>query len=226
MIGTIVNVGAVIIGSAIGLAFRSRIPKRLFEIVFQAIGLFTICLGLVMAFKANNMLIMVFSLVTGSLLGEWINIEKGTERLSDKIKHKLGKGDDATFSTGMITAFLLFCMGSMSILGCFEEGMGKGANLLFTKSIMDGFSAIALSAAFGIGVMFSSIPLLIYQATLTLLAILFGNIMPDAIINELTGIGGILILGLGITILDIKKIRVLNMLPALLIEVLLCYFFL
>lgn len=226
MIGTIVNVGAVILGSAIGLAFRSRIPKRLFEIVFQAIGLFTICLGLVMAFKANNMLIMVFSLVTGSFLGEWINIEKGTERLSDKIKYKLGKGDDASFSTGMITAFLLFCMGSMSILGCFEEGMGKGSSLLFTKSIMDGFSAIALTAAFGIGVMFSSIPLLIYQASLTLLAILFGNIMPDAIINELTGIGGILILGLGITILDIKKIRVLNMLPALLIEVFLCYFFL
>ncbi|MCZ4696083.1 DUF554 domain-containing protein [Ancylomarina euxinus] len=226
MVGTIVNVGAVILGSAIGLAFRSRIPKRLFEIVFQAIGLFTICLGLVMAFKANNMLIMVFSLVTGSLMGEWINIEKGTERLSDKIKHKLGKGDDASFSTGMITAFLLFCMGSMSILGCFEEGMGKGSSLLFTKSIMDGFSAIALTAAFGIGVMFSSIPLFIYQASLTLLAILFGNIMPDAIIVELTGIGGILILGLGITILDIKKIRVLNMLPALLIEVVLCYFFL
>ena len=93
MIGTVINVGAVILGSAIGLAFRSRIPKRLFEIVFQALGLFTICLGLVMAFKANNMLIMVFSLVTGSLLGEWINIEKGTEKLSDKIKRRLGKED-------------------------------------------------------------------------------------------------------------------------------------
>jgi len=226
MIGTVINVGAVILGSAIGLAFRSRIPKRLFEIVFQALGLFTICLGLVMAFKANNMLIMVFSLVTGSLLGEWINIEKGTEKLSDNIKQRLGKENDESFSTGMITAFLLFCMGSMSILGCFEEGMGKGANLLFTKSIMDGFSAIALTAAFGIGVMFSSVPLLLYQAGLTLLAVFFGNIMPESIIIELTGIGGILILGLGITILDIKKIRVLNMLPALFIEVLLCYFFL
>jgi len=226
MVGTLVNVGAVILGSAIGLAFRSRIPKRLFEIVFQALGLFTICLGLVMAFKANNMLIMVFSLVTGSLLGEWINIEKATESLSDKIKHKLGKGDDASFSTGMITAFLLFCMGSMSILGCFEEGMGKGTSLLFTKSIMDGFSAVALTAAFGIGVIFSSLPLFIYQASLTLLAVFFGNIFPEAIITELTAVGGILILGLGITILDIKKIRVLNMLPALLIEVGLCYFFL
>lgn len=226
MIGTIVNVGAVILGSAIGLAFRSRIPQRLFEIVFQAIGLFTICLGLVMAFKANNMLIMVFSLVTGSLLGEWINIEKATEKLSDKVKYKLGKADDASFSTGMITAFLLFCMGSMSILGCFDEGMGKGSSLLFTKSIMDGFSAIALTAAFGIGVMFSSIPLFIYQTSLTLLAILLGSIIPEAIITELSAIGGILILGLGFTILDIKKIRVLNMLPALLIEVLLCSFFL
>ncbi len=226
MIGTIVNVGAVILGSAIGLAFRSRIPKRLFDIVFQALGLFTICLGLLMAFKANNMLIMVFSLVTGSLLGEWINIEQGAESLSNKIKNKLGKGNDASFTTGMTTAFLLFCMGSMSILGCFEEGMGKGSNLLFTKSVMDGFSAVALTAAFGIGVMFSSIPLLIFQASLTLLAILFGNIIPEVIITELTGIGGILILGLGLTILDIKKIRVLNMLPALLIEVLLCYFLL
>ncbi|MDE5421873.1 DUF554 domain-containing protein [Ancylomarina sp. DW003] len=226
MIGTLVNVGAVILGSAIGLAFRSRIPKRLFEIVFQALGLFTICLGLVMAFKSNNMLIMVFSLVTGSLIGEWINIEKGIENFSEKVKHKLGKEEDANFSTGMITAFLLFCMGSMSILGCFEEGMGKGANLLLTKSLMDGFSAIALTAAFGIGVMFSSIPLFIYQGGLTLIAILFGNIMPEAMIIELTGIGGILILGIGINILEIKKLRILNMLPALVIEVILCYFFL
>ncbi|MBI9057137.1 DUF554 domain-containing protein [Labilibaculum sp. DW002] len=225
MIGTLVNVIAIIIGGSIGLLFRTKIPERMFKIVFQAIGVFTLYLGVSMALKANELLLMVFSLVVGSLIGEGLRLEERVENLSELLKRKIGSKEDK-FSTGFVTAFMLFCLGTLTILGSIEEGMGKEPTLLMTKSVMDGFSAIALAAVMGVGVIFSVIPLLIYQGGLTLLAALFGEVIPEVIINEIAGVGGILIIGLGISILEIKKIKVLNMLPALLIEVLLCYIFL
>ena len=225
MIGTLVNVIAIIIGGSIGLLFRTKIPERMFKIVFQAIGVFTLYLGVSMALKANELLLMVFSLVVGSLIGEGLRLEERVENLSELLKRKIGSKEDK-FSTGFVTAFMLFCLGTLTILGSIEEGMGKEPTLLMTKSVMDGFSAIALAAVMGVGVIFSVIPLLIYQGGLTLLAALFGEVIPEVIINEIAGVGVILIIVLGISILEIKKIKVLNMLPALLIEVLLCYIFL
>lgn len=225
MIGTLVNVGAIILGGSIGLLFRAKIPERLFKIVFQAIGIFTLYLGISMALKANELLIMVFSLVLGSLLGELLRLEDRVEKLSERLKKRVGSGD-ANFSTGLLTAFMLFCMGAMTIVGSLEEGMGKEPTLLLTKSLMDGISSVALAAVMGIGVLFSVVPLLIYQGGLTLLAALFGDIIPQVVIDEITGIGGVLIIALGISILELKKIKVLNMLPAILIEILLCYIFL
>lgn len=225
MIGTLINIGAIILGGSIGLLFRTKIPERLFKIVFQAIGVFTLYLGISMALKANELLIMVFSLVLGSLLGELLRLEERVEMLSERLKKRVGSGD-ANFSTGLLTAFMLFCMGAMTIVGSLEEGMGKEPTLLLTKSLMDGISSVALAAVMGIGVLFSVIPLLIYQGGLTLLAALFGDIIPQVVINEITGIGGVLIIALGISILELKKIKVLNMLPAILIEILLCYIFL
>ncbi|WP_321307009.1 DUF554 domain-containing protein [Marinifilum fragile] len=225
MIGTLINIGAIILGGSIGLLFRTKIPERLFKIVFQAIGVFTLYLGISMALKANELLIMVFSLVLGSLLGELLRLEGRVETLSERLKKRVGSGD-ANFSTGLLTAFMLFCMGAMTIVGSLEEGMGKEPTLLLTKSLMDGISSVALAAVMGIGVLFSVIPLLIYQGGLTLLAALFGDIIPQEVINEITGIGGVLIIALGISILELKKIKVLNMLPAILIEILLCYIFL
>ncbi|MDQ1769265.1 DUF554 family protein [Labilibaculum sp. A4] len=225
MIGTLVNVIAILIGGSLGLLFRARIPDRMFKIVFQAIGIFTLYLGVNMALKANELLLMVFSLVVGSLIGEFLRLEDRVEYLSELLKRKIGSKDDK-FSTGFVTSFMLFCLGAMTILGSMEEGMGKEPTLLLTKSMMDGFSAVALAAVMGVGVLFSVIPLLIYQGGLTLLAALFGGVIPEAIITEMAGVGGVLIIGLGISILEIKKIKVLNMLPALLVEVLLCYIFL
>ncbi|PKQ63150.1 hypothetical protein BZG02_10330 [Labilibaculum filiforme] len=225
MIGTLVNVVAILIGGSLGLLFRTRIPERMFKIVFQAIGIFTLYLGVSMALKANELLLMVFSLVVGALIGEFLRLEERVEKFSDLLKRKIGSKDDK-FSTGFVTSFMLFCLGAMTILGSMEEGMGKEPTLLLTKSMMDGFSAVALAAVMGIGVLFSVIPLLIYQGGLTLLAAVFGEVIPETIITEMAGVGGVLIIGLGISILEIKKIKILNMLPALLVEVLLCYLFL
>ena len=225
MLGTWTNVAAVLVGSSIGLFLHSKLPQKIVTIVFQAIGLFTLGLGFIMASKTSSFLIVVFSLVIGAILGELLNLESGIDRLSERLKIKLGSANDR-FAEGLVTAFLLFCMGSMTILGAFEEGFGGKPNLLLAKSLMDGFSSIALASALGSGVFFSVIPLLIYQGGLTLFAHALGSVFSQPIINGLTAVGGILLIGLGINILEIKHLRIVNMLPALVVVVFLAYFFL
>ena len=224
MFGTLVNVGAVIAGSLLGLVIHKRMPEKITKLVFQAIGLFTLFLGFTMAGKTSNYLILIFSLVIGSIIGELLNIEKQINKLSDWIKAKSGSSN-AKFSEGFLTSFLLFCMGSMTILGAIEEGMGGNPDLLLAKSILDGFSSIALSAAMGIGVLFSAIPLLIYQGGLTLFAGYLQDYLTTPMINELSAVGGIILIGLGINVLEIKQIRVINMIPALLVAIVLAWWF-
>jgi len=224
MIGTFVNVGAVIIGSIIGIILRKKLPQKLTTIAFQTIGLFTIFLGITMALKTEHYLILIFSLILGSIIGELLNIDAWLTKMSNSLKKKWHSQNDK-FSEGLVTAFLLFCMGSMTILGAIEEGLGGNPNLLLTKSLLDGVASIALAAALGIGVMLSVIPLLIYQGGLTLFAKLFEQSVTIPIINELTAVGGIILIGLGITILEIKKLKVINMLPSLFIVVVLTIIF-
>jgi len=224
MFGTLVNVGAVIAGSLLGLVIHKQMPEKITKLVFQAIGLFTLFLGFTMAGKTSNYLILIFSLVIGSIIGELLNIEKQINKLSDWIKAKSGSSN-AKFSEGFLTSFLLFCMGSMTILGAIEEGMGGSSDLLLAKSILDGFSSIALSAAMGIGVLFSAIPLLIYQGGLTLFAGYLQDYLTTPMINELSAVGGIILIGLGINVLEIKQIRVINMIPALLVAIVLAWWF-
>jgi len=224
MIGTIVNFFTVIAGSAIGLIVHSKLPERYIKIVFQGIGLFTLLIGIQMGLKTQNLLIMVFSIILGSITGEFFNIETNTNKLAEILKKKVKSKNDK-FTEGLITSFLLFCMGSMSVLGCIQEGLGGSPDLLFAKSALDGFSSIALASSMGIGVMFSAIPLLIYQGGLTLFASFLQHILTAQVVNELTSVGGLLLLGLGINLLEIKKIKVLNMLPALLYAAILAYFF-
>lgn len=225
LLGTIVNIGTVLLGSLFGFFFHSKLPERIIKICFQAIGLFTIYIGITMTMKTEQILILVFSMIIGSALGEWIDLDKRINKFSDWVKTKI-KSENETFSEGMVTAFLLFCMGSMTIIGAFEEGtMGK-SDLLIAKSIMDGFGALALTSALGIGVAFSVIPLLLFQGGLTLLAMWLGNLMPEMVINEMSAVGGLMLMGLGITLLDLKKIRVINMLPALVFAVVLAFIYL
>lgn len=224
ILGTIVNALAIIAGSSLGLLIRSRLPEKITEVAFQGIGLFTLFLGFYMCLKTENFLVMIFSILIGSIIGALIGVDHQIEKFADFIKKKI-KIDSGSFSEGMITAFLLFCMGSMTILGAIEEGLAGNPQLLFAKSVLDGFSSIALAATLGIGVLFSVVPLLIYQGGLTLFAGLFQNILSNPVINEISAVGGLMLIGLGINILGIKKLRVLNMIPALVIAGILAYFF-
>jgi len=224
MTGTLINAAAIILGSVLGLIFHARISKQYIKIVFQAIGLFTLFVGIAMALKTENYLLMICSIVIGSLIGTSIKLEDQINKFSDFVQTKV-KSDNSKFSEGLVSAFLLYCMGSMTILGAFEEGLGNPPNLLLAKSLMDGIASIALTAGLGIGVMFSVIPLLIYQGGLTLFAALMNKHMSELMINELSAVGGLLLIGMGLNILEITKIKVINMIPTLLVIIVLVYFF-
>ncbi|MEA3452166.1 MAG: DUF554 domain-containing protein, partial [Bacteroidota bacterium] len=212
------------VGSIIGLLIHTKLPKKIKSIVFQAIGLFTIFLGIDMALKSDNYLIMIFSLVIGSIIGEVLKLNLLIDKFGDKLK-KILKSKNQKFTEGFVTAFLMFCMGSMTILGAFEEGFEGKTDLLFAKSVLDGFSSVILAASLGIGVLLSVVPLILYQGGLTFFAVGLEKYITEPVINQMSAVGGILLIGLGITILEIKNIKVINMIPALLIAVLLAYFF-
>lgn len=163
MIGTWVNIATVLVGGLLGLLIHSRLPERHRTIAFQALGLVTLMLGMSMALKTNNAVILILSLLLGVLVGESLQLEARLENSVEWMRKKFVSGSDGKFTEGVITAFMLFCMGSMTIIGALEDGMGRSADLLIAKSVMDGFAAIALSATFGVGVLFSVIPLLVYQ---------------------------------------------------------------
>jgi len=215
-VGTFVNVGTIIIGSLVGFFLQKRYPERIKIIVFQAIGIVTIIIGIKMAFEVKNLLTFIFSLLLGGITGEFLKLNSGIDNLVTKVQSKFKGESSRHFSEGLITAFLIFCMGSMTIVGALNEGLKNDHSLLFTKSILDGFTSIALASTYGIGVLFSIIPLLLYQGGITVLAVVAKDFFSPLMINQITAVGGAIILGLGINLLDLKKIEVMNLLPALL----------
>lgn len=224
MVGTIVNIIAIIIGSSIGLLIHKNLPDRFVKVTFQIMGLFTLVLGMKMALESQNLLVMVFSLIIGGLLGTAIKLDDKVQGLSAKLGARFG-GKNEHFSKGLITSFLLFCVGSMTIIGALEEGMNGDPNLLLIKSLMDGFSSIALTVAFGIGVIFSVIPLLVFQGGLTLLAAWLGSFLPAEYITEISAVGGVLLLALGMNLLEITKIKIIDLLIAILMVPLLLWLY-
>ena len=217
-IGSIVNALAVIIGSLIGLGLGSFIPDRVGKSIFQVIGMFTLILGTKMALETNQVLLLLISLVLGVLIGELLCIERILDKVSRLIKKKV-KSKDKLFSEGLITAFLLYCVGSMTFVGAIEEGINNDKTLLYTKSLMDGVTSILLASSLGIGVLVSALPLLLFQSILTWGAFYFeGYLQPD-MITELSAVGGVLIMAISLNILEILKIKVSNLLPALLLVI-------
>lgn len=224
MTGTIVNVIAIAAGGTVGLLVHSRLPQRFVAIVFQGLGLVTFAIGVAMSLRSERLILAVVSVVAGALLGEALRLEERLERGAERIKARV-KARDGRFTEGFVTASMLYCVGSMAILGSIEDGLGEEPKLLFTKSLMDGISAVALCSSFGVGVLFSILPVLLYQGLITLFAGHLAGVMSQGMIADLTCVGGILLLGLALNILDIKKISVVNMLPALVIIIPVSYFF-
>lgn len=221
MIGTIINVAAILIGGTLGLLFGSRIPEKLKTTVIAGMGLFTMAMGLQMFFKSENQLIVLGALILGALTGELLGLEDRLERLGQTLEKRFSKdtesGTSSNFIRGFMVTSLLFCIGPMAILGSIQDGLTGDYNLLAVKSTLDGFGAVAFASTLGIGVMFSSIMVLVYQGGISLLASQLSTIVTDPMMNEMTATGGVILCGLAISnLLEIKKIRVGNFLPALL----------
>jgi hypothetical protein len=219
-LGTLVNVAAIIAGGLAGLVLHDRLPARVKSIVFQGLGLCVLVIGMQMALTMREPLIVIFSVLLGGITGAALRLEQGFERLGDWLKARV-KSKNAAFTDGMVTASLIYCIGSLAILGAFDEGLRGDPTILFTKSMLDGFASIALAASYGLGVLFSAIPVFVYQYSLTLLAASAQDLFTQTMIAQLTATGGVLILGIGINLLELKRIPLSNLLPALVYAVLL-----
>lgn len=227
MMGTLINVVAILIGGAIGIFFGARLPEQLKTTVISGMGLFVFAIGMQMFLKTENALIVLGALLIGAILGEWWRIEDRIEALGGWLERKFTRGDGGAsgrFVRGFLSASLIFCTGPMAILGSITDGLRGDYLTLSIKSVLDGFITIAFSSTLGVGVLFSVIPVFIYQGTISLLAQQLSAIMSESMINEMTATGGIILAGLGISsLLEIKKIKVGNFLPALAIAPLIVY---
>lgn len=215
-LGTVINVGAVLVGTLLGALLQGRLPLRARETVMNGLGALTMVIGLSMAFQSANLLVVMGAVLLGSIVGELIGIERWLKRLGDRFEARLTRpGATSTFSTGFVTASLLFCIGPMAVVGSIDDALRGDVSVLAMKSVLDGFSALALSSALGWGVGLSALSVLVYQGAITAAAGLVEQIMSQAMITELTATGGVLVLAMGVKLLRLKDIRVGNMLPAL-----------
>lgn len=223
-IGTFTDVLAIFIGSVIGLFLGSRLPQKIKQIIFHSIGLVAIGFGVQMAFKSTNILILIASISIGGIIGETLSLEK---RINDILLHvnsffKLGKDN---FVEGFVTSSLLFCVGSMGIIGPINEVQKNDHSILFAKSMIDGFISIAIASSLGVGAVFSAVSVLVYQGSITIFASIFHNVLSDHVVGELTAVGGLLIVAISFELLEVKKLRVTNFLPAMVVAFILTLFF-
>ncbi|MCT8977109.1 DUF554 domain-containing protein [Clostridium sp. CX1] len=218
MLGTIANFSAIIIGSIIGILFKNGIPEKISNTIMQGLGLCVIFIGVTGAIKGNNILLIIISIVVGGFIGELVDLDNMIQKLGDKIENKF-KGKGVKVSEGFVTASLLFCVGSMAIVGALESGLEGNHKILYAKSMLDGVSSIIFASSLGIGVIFSSISVLIYQGAITIAASLLKGVLIQSVVNEMTAIGSILIIGIGFNILNITKIKAANLLPAVFIPI-------
>jgi uncharacterized membrane protein YqgA involved in biofilm formation len=232
MTGTIINIITVLIGGTLGLLFGARLPDRLKGTVIAGMGLFTTAIGLQMFLKTDNPLIVLGAMLIGALLGEWWRIEDRLQNLGKKLEERFAPGSgsasdpEASTSTnfapkgdfvrGFLTASLLFCVGPMTILGSIQDGLTGNYELLAVKSVLDGFASLAFSSTLGVGVLFSTLVILIFQGGISLLAVQLNALVTTPMLNEMTATGGVILMGLALSsLLEIKKIRTGNFLPAL-----------
>lgn len=214
MNGSFVNFAAIVAGALAGTLLRMGIPEKVKDTVLQAMGLVVIYIGIKMSFASKNTLVVVLALAIGSVIGELLDLQGRLDHFGEYLTSSVGDryGD---VGRGFIMASLVFCIGAMAIVGSIEEGLRGDASILYAKSMIDGIVAVVFAASMGIGVMLSAVPVFIYQGGMTLAAGCLESIVTEAMLAEISGTGGILILGIGFNMLSIIKIRIANLIPAL-----------
>lgn len=225
MIGTIVNAGAIIGGCLVGLVVKGRLTEKISTTIMNGLALCILYIGMSGALKGQDTLQIIICIAIGALIGEIIDIDKKIKNLGDFIEEKISNKknkkveENISISEGFVTASLLFCVGAMAVVGSLESGLHGNHATLFAKSILDGVSSIIFTSSLGIGVIFSSIAILIYQGSITLLASSLSTVLNESVISNMSAVGSLLIVGLAFNMLGISKIKVANLLPAIFIPI-------
>jgi len=215
MLGTIVNALAIIVGGLIGLLFGKGIADKYKQTILQGVALSVILVGWKSALAADQLLIVIVSMVAGATIGEGLNIEGKLERLGQWLEARVSAGPGSSLARGFVTASLVFCVGSMAIVGSLESGLTGNHQTLFAKSILDGVISIVFASTMGVGVLFSSAAVFLYQGLITLAAVFLKPLLAAATVAQMTAVGGLLIVAIGLNMLGMVKIRVGNLLPAI-----------
>lgn len=222
MLGVMVNAALIVVGSLIGIFFGKLLKDSYKATLMSAIGLATLVIGFSGAIKADNMIITIISLVIGSLIGEFLKLDEILNDLGKSLEKRFSKSN---LSLGFVTASMLFCVGAMAIIGSIEAGILKSYETLFTKSLLDGITSIILASTLGFGVLLSSVSVLIYQGLIVAFSLSISHLLSDYIIHQVLVVGSILIIGLGLSMLEIKSLKIVNMLPSIIVVVILSIFF-
>ncbi|HHW57407.1 MAG TPA: DUF554 domain-containing protein [Clostridia bacterium] len=219
MLGTVVNSIAIIVGGTIGTFLKVGIPERFKNIVMQGVALSVLIIGISSGLQFNNLMVVIISLVIGGVIGEALNIEGYLNKLGDTLQRKLSKDNSSTISKGFVTASLVYCIGAMAIVGALKDGLSEDHSILFAKSVLDGISSIIFASTFGIGVVFSAISVFLYQGSISLGASFLQGLLTKPVIDDMTAVGGVLIFAISLNMLEIKNIKVGNLLPAIFIPI-------
>ncbi|HOA21320.1 MAG TPA: DUF554 domain-containing protein [Anaerolineaceae bacterium] len=227
MLGTFINVGAILLGGLVGLVAGNKIPVKFRQTMVSGLGLFTLAYGIYIFTETNNMLIPLGALILGTMVGEWLKLEERLESLGSFLQAKFNRAEEAhsieaqRFISGFVTSSLLFCIGPMAILGSIQDGLSGNFQMLAIKSLLDGLASVAFASSLGVGVLFSALPVLVYQGAISLSARALGQGFDASVVAEMTAIGGVILAGIAISnLLEIKKIRTGSFLPALVFAVL------
>jgi len=223
MIGTLINAGAVILGSLIGLMLRKGIPQQLKDTLIKGMGLCVMLIGVQGALKTENVMLVILAIVIGGCIGVLLKIEKNLDRLGQALQKRFSHGEDDSFGKGFVTASLMYCVGAMAIVGSLDSGLRGDHSTLIAKSILDGVNSIILASTMGPGVMLSALAVLIYQGSIALLAQVVQPILTQRAITEMSAVGGLLIVGIGMNMIRKEHIPVGDMLPAILTPLFLIY---
>lgn len=220
--GALVNGGAIVVGGLLGTFGGKLMPEKMRQTVLGATALVSMGIGISGAIGSSNQLIPILSLVIGSVIGELLHIEDGVTRAGDWLQKRFGKSGSIT--EGFVTGSLVFAAGAMAVMGALESGLKNDHTILMTKSVIDMAGSVAFAGSLGIGVAFSALSILVLEGTVTLLASLLTGVLTDAVITEISVTGSLLIIGIGLNVLGLTKLRIMNMAPALLLPILLCRF--
>ena len=224
MIGTIANALAIIAGGIIGLLFKNVIPEKISEALLKTTGLAVIGIGINLMLAGDNFTLLIISMVMGTIIGEGIDIEGKLDKFGTFVESKM-KNKESNIALGFVTCTLVYCVGSMAIVGSIQSGLTGNHEILFSKAVLDGITAVTFAATMGAGVVLSGISVLVYQGTITMLASLMQSLLSPVVVSEMTSIGGVIIMGIGLNFIIANRMRVGNMLPSIFIPIIYYLFF-